>query len=207
MTIFEQNQAVGGKMGEVRAGGYRWDTGPSVITMRHVFDDLFAAANRRLSDYLTLIPMEPLTRYFYPDGLVLDATPDLSQMLPQLAALDAHDAEGYLAFLAYAARLHRITGPAFIYDQPPTWRSLLRISPLDALRVDAWRTMDTAIRSYVNSPHLRQMLNRFATYAGADPFQAPATLNVIAHVELAEGVWYPQGGIYQIADRPHPPCA
>ncbi|NDJ78091.1 MAG: FAD-dependent oxidoreductase, partial [Chloroflexi bacterium] len=196
VVVVEQNDHVGGKMGEIRAVGYRWDTGPSVITMRHVFEDLFAHAGRELSQYLTLQPVDPLTRYIYPDGTVLDVTRDLPHMLDQIAALDQRDVEGYLRFLAYAARLHRITGPVFIYDQPPTWRSFLRVSPRDALRVDGVRTMARAARSFVRSPHLRQLLGRFATYVGASPYQAPATLNVIAHVELSGGVWYPQGGIY-----------
>lgn len=199
VRVLEQNDAVGGKMGQIRQDGYRWDTGPSVITMRPVLEELFATAGRRLEDYLTLRPVEPLTRYFYPDGTILDATSDLSRMAAQIAALDERDVEGYLAYLAYAARLHRLTGPVFIYNQPPSWRSLLRVPWHDALRVDAGRTMDAAIRSFVHSPHLRQLLGRFATYVGGSPYQAPATLNVIAHVELTGGVWYPQGGVYAIA--------
>src|SRR5262245_58886410 len=66
VVIFEKNAQVGGKMSEIAADGYRWDTGPSVITMRNVFEDLFAAAERKLEDYVTLLPVEPLTRYFYP---------------------------------------------------------------------------------------------------------------------------------------------
>lgn len=199
VLIFEQNESVGGKMGQVCLDGFRWDTGPSVITMRHVLEDLFNAAGHRLEDYLTLRPVEPLTRYFYPDGTILDASRDLAKMAGQIARLDERDVEGYLAYLAYAARLHRITGPAFIYDRPPTWRSFTRVPLSDMLKVDAWRTMDTAIRSHVHSPHLRQLLGRFATYVGASPYQAPATLNVIAHVELTGGVWYPEGGVYSIA--------
>jgi phytoene desaturase len=199
VAIFEQNAAVGGKMSEILGEGFRWDTGPSVITMRHVFEDLFASAGRRLDDYLTLVPVEPLTRYFYPDGVVFDASRDLSATIRQIEKLEPRDVEGYLAYLAYAARLHRITGPVFIYDQPPTLRSFTQVSPLDALRVDGLRTMDAAIRGFVRSSHLRQLLGRFATYVGASPYRAPATLNVIAHVEMTGGVWYPKGGIYSIA--------
>jgi phytoene desaturase len=199
VVVLEQNEQVGGKMGQWQQDGYRWDTGPSVITMRHVFDDLFASAGRRLEEYLTLLPLDPLTRYFYPDGTRLDATSDWSRMAAQIAALDERDVEGYLAFLRYAAQLHRITGPVFIYDQPPTVRSFLRVPPLDWLKVDAWRSMQGKIEGFVRSPQLRQLFGRFATYVGGSPYQAPATLNVIAHVELTGGVFYPQGGIYQIA--------
>ncbi len=199
VLVVEQNPAVGGKMGEVHQDGFRWDTGPSVITMRHVLEDLFAAAGQHLEDYLQLRPVEPLTRYFYPDGVQLDLSRELPHTLAQIAALDGRDVEGYLAFLSYAARLHRITGPVFVYDQPPDWRSLRRVPLGDALHVDGLRTMQRAIERYVRSPHLRQLLGRFATYVGASPYQAPATLNVIAHVELNGGVWYPQGGVYRIA--------
>lgn len=199
VLVLEKNAQVGGKMGEITADGFRWDTGPSVITMRLVFEDLFRAAGRCLEDYVTLLPVEPLTRYFWPDGKRLDATRDLQRMAEQIEAFEPRDVEGYLAFLAYAARLHRLTGPAFIYGDPVSPRTFLQVPVNEWRHIDGWRTMQTAINSFVRSPHLRQLLGRFATYVGASPFRAPATLSVIAHVEMTGGVWYPQGGIYTIA--------
>lgn len=199
VTILEQNPAVGGKMSEIRAEGFRFDTGPSVITMRGVFEDLFRAAGRHLEDYLTLLPVEPLTRYFWPDGSRLDLSRDLPKTAAQIAALEPRDLEGYLDFLAEAARLHRITGPVFTYGPPPSLESLKHVTLKDALSVDVVRTLQQSIECRIRHPHLRQLLGRFATYVGASPYLAPATLGVIAHVELTEGVWYPQGGIYAIA--------
>ncbi|MBN1812421.1 MAG: phytoene desaturase [Anaerolineae bacterium] len=199
VVVFEKNSAVGGKMRHVQAGGFEWLTGPSVITMRHVFEDLFATAGRRLEDYLTLVPMEPQTRYFYPDGTVLDISREIDRTLEQIAALNERDVEGYLSYLTYVARLHRITGPLFIYSDPPTWRDVFRISPRDVRQVDVWRTMDRSIRQYVRSPHLQQLLGRYATYTGASPYEASAAFNVVAHVELNGGVWYVKGGVYGIA--------
>ena len=199
VLVLEANDTVGGKMSEWRADGFRWDTGPSVITMRPVFEDLFAAAGRRLEDYLTLLPVEPLTRYFYPDGAQLDASADPARMADEIARLSPDDVDGYRRYLHYASEIHRITGPVFIYNDPPSIRRLAQTPLPDMLHVDPLRTMDGAIRGFVRSPQLRQLLGRFATYVGASPYLAPATLNVIAHVELAGGVWYPQGGIYAIA--------
>lgn len=199
--VFEQSNRPGGKMHMIELDGFRWDTGPSVITMRHVFEDLFRAAGRNLSDYLTLDPVEPLTRYFYPDGVVFKASSDLAEMARQIEAIEPRDVEGYLSYLAYAARIHRITGPQFIYGQPPTMSSLLLNTPVNEwFRVDPMRSMQQAIESFVQSDKLRQLLGRFATYVGSDPWQAPATLNVISHVELTGGVYYPRGGIYRIAE-------
>lgn len=199
VIVLEKNARVGGKMGEFQADGFRWDTGPSVITMRHVFEDLFAAAGRQFEDYVELMPIEPLTRYFYQDGTVLDASANISKMAQEIEQMVSRDVEGYLAYLAYAARIHRITGPVFIYDQPPKISSFARVPVQDWLKVDPFRTMNGAIRRFVRDNRLRQLLGRFATYVGGSPYDAPATLNVIAHVELTGGVWYPKGGVYRIA--------
>src|SRR5690606_38151239 len=74
VVIVEQQPTVGGKMGLLEDQGFRWDTGPSVITMRPVFEQLFDRAGKSMSEYLELVPVEPLTRYFYPDGAQLDMT-------------------------------------------------------------------------------------------------------------------------------------
>lgn len=200
VVILERNPYVGGKMAEWRQGGYRWDLGPSLITMPFVFEELFAVAGRQRSDYLTFHPVEPATRCFFPDGTVLDLNRDLPRLVAQLATLGAGEVEGYLKFLAYAARLYRITAPLFLFEEPPHWGSLRKASLSDLLGFDGWRTMAQAIRSYVRSPYLRQILEMFATYVGASPYRAPAAYNVIAHVELNQGVWYPQGGVYRIAE-------
>ena len=200
VEIFEQQPQVGGKIAQVLADGFRWDTGPSVITMRHVFAELFAAAGKRLEDYLELLPLEPLTRYFYTDGTIFDASRNWPQMAAAIEQLDPRDVAGYQRFLAFAADLHRITGPVFIYNQPPTPTAFLRVPLADMARVAPWSTLDRTIAHHIHSPHLRQLLGRFATYVGASPYHAPATLGVIAHVELTGGVWYPRGGVYRIAE-------
>jgi phytoene desaturase len=199
VIILEKNAQIGGKMYQIEHDGYRWDTGPSVITMRHVFEELFRVAGRNLDDYLTLLPLEPLTRYFYPDGMMFDATSNLSRMAEQIAEWDERDVAGYFRYLAYVATIHRITGPVFIYDKPPRPASFLKVPITEWLKADPLRQMQPAINSFVKSPYMRQLLGRFATYVGGSPYLAPATLNVIAHVEMTGGVWYPQGGIYTIA--------
>jgi phytoene desaturase len=200
VLVLEQQAQVGGKMSQVVAEGYRFDTGPSVITMRHVIEDLFRLAGRDLADYLDLVAVEPLTRYLFPDGRRLDVTRDWPNLARQIADFDPADVAGYLRFLAFASDIHRVTGPVFIYNEPPSLGSFLRVPPRDMLRVDAWSTMDRAISRYVRNPQLRQLLARFATYVGASPYHAPATLSVVAHVELTGGVWYPRGGVYAIAE-------
>lgn len=199
VTVLEKNPSVGGKMSEVRAEGFRFDTGPSVMTMKHVFEDLFQTAGRKMEDYLTFMPIDPLNRYFFADGSRLDLNRDLPQTIEQIRRLEPRDVEGYLAYTAHAAKIHRITSPIFTYGPPPSPASFLKVSPLDMLAVDPFHTLQWDIERYVKHPKMRQLLGRFSTYVGSSPYLSPAALAVIAHVELNEGVWYPKGGIYEIA--------
>jgi phytoene desaturase len=197
VTVLERGPIVGGKAGQVATGGFRWDTGPTVITLKPVLAGLFAAAGRRLEDYLSLVPIDPLTRYHYPDGTVLDISTSLAQTVANIERIEPRDVDGYLRFLSYAARMNRIISPVMLYDDPPALRDLFSLSLLEMAQVDL-RSMDDAIRAHVRSPYLRQLLGRFATYLGTSPYTARAYLNIIAHVELTAGLWYPIGGTFQI---------
>jgi len=200
VTVVEKLDRPGGKMGEVRADGFRWDTGPSVITMRHVYERLFAEAGRKLGDYLDLVPLNPITRYFWPDGATIDAVADEDAMCENIRrAFGPRDVDGYRKFMRYAKRLHDVVSEPFLYRQKPAARDLLKLPLADVLKIDALRTMHQAVSAHFKDPHLVQLFDRFATYNGSSPYQAPATLNVIAHVEMAQGAWYPRGGIYQFA--------
>jgi phytoene desaturase len=201
VLVLERNATVGGKMSEVRAAGFRFDTGPSVITMREVLEDLFVTAGQSMHDHLELLPVDPLTRYFFADGSTLDIARSLPDTLAQIARLDERDVAGYQKYLAYAARLYNITAPVFTFGPPPALASLRQVPVADALFAggQALRSMQAAICAHVQHPHLRQLLGRFATYVGASPYLATALLSVVAHVELNGGVWYPRGGVYAIA--------
>lgn len=200
VTVVEKLDRPGGKMGELRAGGFRWDTGPSVITMRHVYERLFADAGRDLNDYLDLVPLQPITRYFWRDGATIDAVADEEAMCENIRrAFGPRDVDGYRRFMRYARRLYDVVSGPFLYRQKPTLRDLASLPVADVLKIDALRTMHQAISAHFSDPHLVQLFDRFATYNGSSPYRAPATLNVIAYVEMAQGAWYPRGGIFQLA--------
>ena len=200
VTVVEKLNRPGGKMGEVQADGFRWDTGPSVLTMRHVYEQLFKAAGRRLSDYLDLLPLDPITRYFWRDGATIDAVADEEAMCENIRrAFGPRDVDGYRRFMRYVRRLHEVVSNPFLYRHKPGWRDLISLPLADVLKIDALRTMHQAVSAHFRDPHLVQLFDRFATYNGSSPYRAPATLNVIAHVEMAQGAWYPRGGIFRLA--------
>jgi phytoene desaturase len=200
VTVLEQDAQVGGKLNRLRSGGFLFDTGPSLVTMPGVIADVFRAAGRRLDDYLALQPLHPLCRYRYADGTTFDADSDLPAMLRAIRALEPRDVRGYLRFLAYGRGLYRRAGAPFLFHERPRPWDLVWRGGLDMLRIDAFRTMDAAVRAHFHSPYLRRLFNRYATYNGSSPYQAPATLCLIPYVELAGGGWYIAGGLYRLAE-------
>ncbi len=201
VAVYEQNERVGGKLNLVEAGGYRFDTGPSLLTMPQVLRDHFAAMGKRLADYLTLTPVEPICRYRWPDGSTLDASADADRMAAAIDAL-CGEGEGYRRFLAYSKGIYERTAEVFIYGDltPRNVLTALRRRPLDPLQIDAFSTVHRSVSRFFRDPRLRQLFDRYATYNGSDPYRAPATLNVIPYVEYGFGAWYVQGGMYRIAE-------
>lgn len=202
VRVLERGPAVGGKLREVEVDGRRLDAGPTVLTMRHVFDALFADAGAALDAYVSLRPADVLARHTWSDGSRLDLYADRARSADAIAAL-AGPAEGrrFLDFCDYAARIHAAVEQPFIHGRRPGWSTLLRTpGALAGLRaIDAGRTMWQALGDWFHDPRLRQLFGRYATYCGSSPFAAPATLNVIAHVEQA-GVWRVDGGMYRLAE-------
>ncbi|MDB4928202.1 MAG: phytoene desaturase [Myxococcaceae bacterium] len=204
VTVVDRAARVGGKMREVEVAGRRLDAGPTVLTVRAVFDELFAAAGASLDAYVTLDPVEVLARHAWPDGSRLDLYRDVDRTADGIGALmGAREAKGYRAFCEYARGIHeRVEGP-FMRSQRPTLGSVLRDQGLRGMvalaRIDATRTLWSSLGDFFRDPRLLQLFGRYATYCGSSPFLAPATLNVIAHVER-EGVWVVRGGMARLAE-------
>ncbi len=204
VTVLERADRAGGKAREVVVAGRALDAGPTVLTMRHVFDAVFEAAGARLDERVTLRRAEVLARHAWEGGARLDLYADLERTADAIGRFaGAADARGYRRFCAYARALHeRVEGP-FLRAEKPTLRGVLREHGPGALasiaRIDAWRTMWRSLGEHFRDPRLRQLFGRYATYAGSSPWRCPATLNVIAHVER-EGVWYVDGGMYRLVE-------
>ena len=199
VSVFEQNERVGGKLNRLEKDGFRWDTGPSLITMPFVYRQLWEAAGKRLEDYVTLKPVEPVCRYFWPDGTRLDASDSVGQMTAALEALNPADVAGYFRFMAYSRKLYDLTAEAFLFNGLNHWRDFLQLNPVQAFQIDPFRTVHGAVKSFFKDLHLIQLFDRYATYNGSSPFLAPATLNIIPYVELGMGGYYVEGGLYALA--------
>lgn len=200
VTIVEKNERVGGKLNTITEAGYTFDTGPSLLTMPWVLDELCTIAGHTLCDHLTLIAPEPSCRYHWPDGTTLDTSHHLPQLIRALEHLAPHDTTNLLRFLAYASNIYDTVAEPFLLHPFAGLRDLITPALIrDSAKIDPLRTVHQAVTSFFTSPHLQQLFDRYATYNGSSPFRAPATFNLIAFIEITQGGWYIKGGMYQLA--------
>lgn len=203
VDVYEQNDHPGGKMQQVVKKGYRFDTGPSLLTMPFILEKLFSECGAKLSDYLSFKELSPLCRYFYKDGTRFDNYSDRQKTVQEIKKFSEKDAESYTDFLDYSETLYQKTADAFLFNPLYDFSDLKELNLIDFLGIDAFSTVSQKVDSYFESPYIRQFFKRFTTYNGSSPYQAPATLNVIPHVELNQGGYYVQGGLYSVASAMH----
>ncbi len=202
VDLFERSGAPGGKAGSLTLDGYRFDTGPSLVTMVEVFRELFRDAGRDPDDYLSFVRLPVICRYFYSDGTRLDAHSDVDRFADEVQKATGEPADNVRSFLRYCRRIDEASGDLFLrhslhdastYRSPTFRRSLRMLADIDPLR-----TMDQAVGSFFGDPRIRQLFDRYATYNGSDPFRTPATLNIIPHVEYNLGAYAMAEGIHSI---------
>ena len=203
VTVLERAPGPGGKMSEETVAGRRIDAGPTVFTMRWVFDELFADLGTSLDAHLTITRADILARHAWgpEERLDLFADPGRSaEAIGRFAGVD--EARGFRDFLARARRTYATLEGPFIRGARPTPVSLATSAGLSGLgdlwRISPFTTLWKALGEHFRDPRLRQLFGRYATYIGASPFLAPATLMLVAHVEQ-EGVWLVEGGMHRVA--------
>ena len=204
VLMLERAERVGGKIHQEWVEGRAIDAGPTVLTMRWVFDEIFEQAGHRFDSHVQLKRASRLARHFWPDGSRLDLYDDVAQSAEAIGDLaGASEAQGYLRFAAHIRRVYETVREVFLRSDRPTLSTtvaaLARLGPAALWRVEGHRTMWNSLGDYFSDPRLRQLFARYATYAGSSPFMSPATLNVIAHVEQ-QGVWLAQGGMRSVAN-------
>ncbi len=194
-------------MRQVHIGGMPLDAGPTVFTMRWVFDELFAAAGTSLAEHLDLQPVTTLARHAWAaagqEVQQLDLFADLDRSVDAIGhCAGAAQARGYRSFCERAARTYRTLEQPFLRAARPNpvslatrvgWRGLP-----DLARISPFATLWSALGKHFSDPRLRQLFGRYATYCGSSPFAATATLMLVAHVEQA-GVWLVSGGMHRVA--------
>ena len=203
VTILEQNKKAGGKANEIAESGFRFDTGPSLLTMPFVIEQLFQEAELDANDYLEFIQPDVLCRYFYPSGKVIDAFSDLDRFISELTEKFDLKREVVESYFDYSKRIYDLTAELFLFNSFREWTTFFNkkaaLTLLNLPKIDSFRTMHQANASFFSNPETVQLFDRYATYNGSNPYLAPATLNIIQHVEYGIGGYTLKGGIYSLS--------
>jgi phytoene desaturase len=202
VDVFEANSYPGGKLTAIEQNGYRFDAGPSLFTMPQYVNELFELAGKTPSDYFKYQKLDVVCRYFYEDGTRLKAYADTTKFAEEIANNTSEPAAAVLKYLANSRDIYTITNHVFLERSLHKLQTYLRWDTLRSIfrlpQIDAFRTMHKANAHSFKDERVVQFFDRYATYNGSDPYQAPATLNVIPHFEHHFGAYFPTGGMQSI---------
>ncbi|UCG00024.1 MAG: phytoene desaturase [Spirochaetaceae bacterium] len=202
VDLYDQQPLVGGKAGTKHHGKFRFDTGPSLLTMLPVFEQLFREAGQQLEDHLDFIPLAPICHYYFPDGTRLFSYSEVERFGDEIEAKTLDNRQALERYLTYGRRIYENAAELFLWNSLHELSSYLKVFSLRGLlnlgKIDAFRSMDAANRSFFRDPRIVQLFDRYATYNGSSPYQVPATLNIIPYVEHGQGGYAVAGGIYAI---------
>jgi diapolycopene oxygenase len=204
VTVLEKNSWTGGKAAVLEQDGFRFDMGPTILTIPSVLRRIFAEAGHDLQERCPMVRLDPQWRCFFEDGSRLDLVEDRQRMTAHLQAFSQHaqaDVKGYQAFLEVSEALNQISqryffwrpvsGMSDIFD-PQSWLSLQGWR--DILKIRPGKTVFSTVRNHIKDKRVAQMLDHFTQYVGSSPEESPAVLCGIAHMQTDEGIWYPMGG-------------
>lgn len=201
VTVFEREDRPGGRAGRFERAGFTFDTGPSVLTMPSLFEELFALAGGRMADHVTLERLDPAYRAVFADGSVLHIRGSLDAMVDEVRLVcGSGEAARFERFADHLGRLYAAEYDTFIdanFDSP---LDLLQPGPLArVLRLGGFRRMMPLVSSYLRDWRLIRMFTFQAMYAGMSPYEALGVYSVIAYMDAIAGVYFPRGGIHAMS--------
>ena len=199
VTILERASVPGGRAGRLEIDGYRFDTGPTVLTMPELIDDALACVGEKLADRLELIQVDPAYRARFPDGSVIDVHTDAAAMTAEIARTCGQaDADGYQRLVAYLGRLFDVEMPTFIDRNLDSVTDVVGTDAIRLLTMGALRKLPSLVGKYVKDERLKRIFSFQAMYAGLAPQEALGIYAVIAYMDCVRGVFLPRGGMHAL---------
>lgn len=202
VSIFEKNSYPGGKLSEINKDGFRFDAGPSLLTLPELIDDLFIRSGKNPRDYIDFVKLNSSCKYFYEDKTIINAYNDIDRFASEIENNTSDSKESVYKYLKNSETIYNLTSEVFIFKSLHKFSNFLSKDTLKGIlnigKVDVFRTMNKANEKLFKDPKTIQLFNRYATYNGSNPYKAPATLNVISHLEHNNGAYMAKGGMYQV---------
>ncbi len=202
VVLYERNAVVGGKLAGRSVDGFAFDTGPSLLTLPEVFDDLLAVAGTSLAKLADPVRLDPICRYRWPDGSSFDHRADRYDAATEVDRLAPGQGPAFAAYLDHGRRVWEVSRRTFFAGPMESPVDLVRRmrSPADLWAIDPLRTLDARARAHFSDPRMVQWAGRYATYSGSSPYAAPGTLACIPWIEQSSGAWYLRGGLAGLAE-------
>ena len=199
VTILERESVPGGRAGLIDDAGYRFDTGPTVLTMPDLIHDAFNSVGEDMNDWLDLMPVEPLYRAFYPDGSQLDVHSNVDAMAEEISqVISPQEAAGYRRYVDFVSKLYQYEMRDFIDTNIDTPLDLLTENLARLVAIGGFRKLAPKVRQYLNDPRTERLFSVQAMYAGLSPQDALAIYAIIAYMDSVAGVYFPKGGMHAL---------
>jgi phytoene desaturase len=204
VEVFEKNDYPGGKLSHFNLGNYQFDAGPSLFVQPENIVELFALADEPIEEYFTYQALPIACKYFYSDGTIVNAYTNANQFAKELQDKLGEDENKLHQYLANAAKVYNNIGSIFLgyslHKRTTLFRSKMGKVLASVKSKLLFKTMDGVNKQSFTNPQTVQLFNRFATYNGSNPYQAPAMLTMIPHLEHNQGIYYPKGGMISITN-------
>lgn len=202
VSLYEKNHHLGGKLNYLSKEGFHFDLGPSILTMKAIFEQLFTNAGKRMDDYVHTIELDLQWRLFFPDQTIIDLYGDLEKMEAKNKALSRKDIQEYKNYLEYAKKLDQLVEDGYLEHGLDNIRQTIKYHGLfkSLTSFDLTSTMYESITDYITNSYLVDTLAYFAKYVGSSPYRAPGVLNMMSYMQYHTGAWYVPGGMNQLAE-------
>ena len=203
VTVIEREAIPGGRAGRIEmqgpTGTYHADTGPTVLTMPDLIADCFDCIGETMEDWLTLDPVSPLYRAFYPDGSVLNVHSDVKEMSQEISqVIGDKEAAGFEKYVDFVSKLYQYEMKDFIDRNIDSPLDLLTPDLAKLVAIGGFRKLAPKVREYMTDPRTERIYSFQAMYAGLSPYDALAIYAVIAYMDSVAGVFFPRGGMHSV---------
>jgi phytoene desaturase len=207
VTVFEKNGYPGGKLSYFENGGYRFDAGPSLFTQPENIEELFTRSGEPISEYFAYERVPISCRYYFSNGKQVTLWADSEKMADELQEKLGEPRETVLDYLQKSSELYQSTGSLFLkhslhrpmdFSAKEIFNALAHTKP-----AYLFQSLNHYNTHFFQTAEAAQLFNRYATYNGSNPFEAPAMLSLIPHLEMNQGTFYPKGGMISITNALH----
>lgn len=197
VTVFEKNSTPGGRCNQMIKDGHRFDIGPTLFLMPEVWEETFAALGEKMGEHLDLRRIDPTYTVYLKDGSKVSLTSDLGKMQTQLEKIEKTAFTGFLHYIAEGSKHYKLSLEKFVGRNFLTLFDYFSLSNLPLIfKLKALGKHYKNTGRFFKDERLRAIFTFQNMYLGLSPYDAPATYSLLQYTELAEGVWYPMGGLY-----------